>query len=221
VNRFIGYHCFHTGRRCPPREAYAKTELALKRYSDRDEPSDGWWTLEMWSEEKGPMDSLCSEVCRRYGPIDRIWPGSSSGGPGLKTYQWKLNPGQFPGALELLEHEQEKLPSFRERMRIQVWWEFKFVNPENRDVLPGQENLPVLDMRLPAGSSLTLSLGDRAKVNAWFLFPFEEVSREFESYVGGFQKSMLFRFSPRHWRAWSYSRAGRWRPKRLDFRVPA
>lgn len=216
---FISYYAFHTGRKCPPREAFIKTEAALRRYSDRDRPSACGLSLEMRMEERSPLDALCSEICRRYGPIDRIIPGAASNGPGLKTYQWKVAPEQFQNALELLEQAQQKLPSYVDRMEIHARWEFKLVNPESREPLPGQENLPAIDVRFPAGSSLRLSASYKPRIFACLLFSFEEANEEFRAYVAGLQEKMIFKFTSKNWRAWSRSRNGKWHPRRLSFEL--
>jgi len=216
---FISYYAFHTGRKCPPRDAYAKTETALRHYSDRDVPSGCGFSLEMRTDERSPLDTLCSEVCRRYGPINEIIPGASFSGPGFKTYRWKVAPAQFPGALELLERAQQELPSYLERIHISAWWEFKLVNPENREPLAGQESLPAIDVRLPAGSSLSLIATDKPRIHACFLFPFEDVNEEFRAYVAGLQEHMIFKFVAKHWRAWRLSHKGKWHLKRLNFEL--
>jgi hypothetical protein len=75
--------------------------------------------------------------------------------------------------------------------------------------------VPEIDVRLGPGSSLSFTTGTKTSIYAWFLFPFESASPEFEQYVCRFQKELIFKFSPKHWRFWNqYPKRGWW-PKKF------
>jgi hypothetical protein len=103
----------------------------------------------------------------------------------------------------------------KERAKLQVSWSFKFIEPETSLLLPDQEDMPVIDVRLGRGSSLNLTTGGKTSVNAWFLFPFESASQDLEHYVSRLQNELIFEFSPKHWRLWNhYPKRGLW-PKKF------
>ena len=86
---------------------------------------------------------------------------------------------------------------------------------QNATLLPDQESMPVIDVRLGSGSSLNLTTGKKTSVNAWFLFPFESASGEFDDYVSRFQKELVFTSSQEHWRLWKFYPVRGWSTKRF------
>jgi hypothetical protein len=213
---FIGYHFFHGAGRIPPTEAYSRTQHAMSTFTDRKVPSYRAFVLDLRDDQGEPLESLFQSLCVRFGPGSIAMRGISiDGGPDYRAHHWQLSAEQFEEAFSLLETMHSEIPLARERAMIRASWTFKFIDPLTGAVLPDQESMPVIDVRLGPGSSLNLTTGKKTFVNAWFLFPFESASAEFERYVSGFQKEVIFKFSPNHWRLWkSYPKRGLW-PKKI------
>ena len=213
MRQFIGYHFFHGAGKVAPAEAYSRTQRAIEVFSDQKAHSYSGLMLDMRDDQGGPMESACRKLCDWFGPV--IHTTTSPTWASYRAYSWNLSAAQLQESFSLLDALYREIPLSKERVFLQVSWSFKFIEPETAKLLPGQENLPVIDVRLGPGSSLTLAMGKKTSVNAWFLFPFEKESPSFQSYVSSFQDQLIFKFSPEHWRLWTISRAGEWRPKRF------
>jgi hypothetical protein len=213
---FIGYHSFHGCGKISPTDAYSRTQHAMSLFTDRRIPSHRAFMLDLKNEQAGPLEPLFQNLCVQFGPASNTMRGIMvEGGPDYRTHYWKLSADQFKEAFSLLESAQREIPLARERAYVQAFWSFKFVDPETGLILPDQESMPVIDVRLGPGSSLNLSTGKKTFVNAWFLFPFENPSQEFDRYVSRLQKELIFKFSPKHWRLWKCYPARGWWPKKF------
>jgi len=213
---FIGYHFCHGAGRIAPTEAYSRTQQAMSTFSDQKAPSQRAFILDLRNEQGGPLEALFQSLCVQFGPVGSTMRGISiDGGPDYRAHYWNLSAQQFEESFSLLEGIHKNVPLARERTHIQASWHFKFVDPETATVLPDQESMPVIDVRLGPGSSLNLTTGKNTSVNAWFLFPFESPSQEFDRYVAQLQKELIIRFSPKHWRLWKlYPVRGLW-PRKI------
>jgi hypothetical protein len=217
MKRFIGYHFFHGVRRIAPVQAYSRTEHAMSMFTDQKTPSDRFFMLDLRDDpEGGPLESLFQDLCVQFGPVSHTMGGKPiPGRPYFRAHQWTLSAKQFEESFSLLDAVHRNIPQSRERAHLQAYWSFKFVEPTTATLLPDQEAMPVIDVRLGPGSSLNLTTGRKTSVYAWFLFPFESPTREFEDYVARFQKELIFTFSPKHWRLWkTYPVKGLW-PRRF------
>jgi hypothetical protein len=203
MKRFIGYHFFHSVRKIAPVEAYSRTQHAMSVFTNQKVLSIRAFMLDMRDDHGGPLESLFQNLCVQFGPVSGTMKGISvRGGPNYRAHQWILSAKQFQESFSLLTAVHRDIPLSRERAHLQASWSFKFVEPVSGALLPDQEAMPVIDVRLGSGSSLNLTTGKKTSVNAWFLFPFESPSRDFEDYVARFQKELIFTFSPKHWRLW-------------------
>lgn len=214
---FIGYHFFHGVRKIAPREAYSRTLHAMSVFTDQKTSSNRAFILDLRDDpEGGPLDSLFQDLCVRYGPVSNTMGGIAvPGRPYFRAHYWTLSVEQFEESFSLLDNVHRDIPQSIERVHLQASWSFKFLEPKIATLLPDQEAMPVIDVRLGPGSSLNLTTGKKTSVNAWFLFPFENASLEFEDYVSRFQKELIFTFSPKHWRRWDvYPVRGLW-PKKF------
>jgi|GEM_PF-3049917 hypothetical protein len=213
---FIGYHFLHGAGAIPPAKAHSRTQQAMSLFTDQKTPSQLMFNLDLQNDQGGPLESVFQRLCDRFGPISNTMRGiSMDGGPDYRLHYWNLNTEQFEGAFSLLDTLSRDVPLARERAHIQASWRFKFVDPDTGIVLPDQQDMPVIDVRLGAGSSLLLTTGKTASAYAWFLFPFENTSPEFESYVSRFQKELIFKFSAKHWRLWKAYPVRGWWPKKI------
>jgi len=209
---FIGYHFFHGTGRIDRAKAYTRVQQAMEIFSNQKSPSHLSLMLEMRDDRTEPLESLCQKLCKTLGPVAHTT--TTPTWPDYRAYSWNLNAEQFQELFLLLDSLDQQDSSLTGRMHLGASWFFKFVEPTTGQVLPDQENLPVIDFRLGPGSSLNFSTGKKTSANAWFLFPFEDPSSEFEDYALRFQKQLIFKFSPEHWRLWRFS-SGEWRPRRF------
>lgn len=213
---FIGYHFFHGAGKITPSDAYRRTQRAMSMFTDHNAPSYRGFSLDMRDEQAGPLQSLFHDLCGQFGPPTHT--STSISPPSIPTYRchyWTLNTEQFERTFSLLEAVNKDIPKARERAYIRASWSFKFVQPETGHLLPGQENMPEIDVRLGPGSSLNLTTGAKTLVNAWFLFPFDTDSRDLSDYVCRFQGELIFKFSPKHWRLWKRYPVRGWWPKKI------
>jgi hypothetical protein len=213
---FIGYHFFHGVGRIAPSEAYSRTERAMNTFTDQKTPSYHGFILDMRDDQGGPLESLFEDLCRKFGPVSSTTKSiSGDRAPTYRAHRWTLSDQQFGDSFSLLKSVHKEIPAARTRTHIQASWHFKFVQPETGALLPDQENMPEIDIRLGRGSSLNLTTGEKTSVNAWFLFPFEKASQDFDEYVHEFQEQLIFKFSPKHWRLWKFYPVRGWSPRKI------
>jgi hypothetical protein len=217
MKAFIGYHFFHGAGKIAPTAAYAKTHHAMSLFTDQKFPNTRAFTLDMRDDQEGgPLEPLFRDLCVRYGAVSGTTRGVYLGGEhDFRAHHWALNAEQFEQAFPYLHFIHQEIPQSRERTRLHASWSFKFVDPDTQLLLPDQEEIPEIDIRLGPGSSLNLATGGKTSVNAWFLFPFESASEEFNQYVARLQRELIFKFSAKHWRLWKrYPKRGLW-PKKF------
>jgi hypothetical protein len=213
MRRFIGYHFFQGAGRIAATDAYYRTQRAMSLYTDQKTPSRRSFMLDLANDPKGgPLESLFHELCLKYGPVSRTTNDISRTD---RAHQWELSDEQAAEALSLLEAVHRETPASKNRAHVQAFWRFKFIDPESGALLADQDNMPEIDVRLGPGSSLSFTTGTKTSLYAWFLFPFESASPDFEQYVCGFQKELIFKFSPKHWRLWNYYPVRGWWPKKF------
>jgi len=184
----------------------------MATFSDQTAPTQLGMMLNMRADDSEALEYRVRRICDAFGPVQHT--STSPTWKEFRAYNWKLSLEQFDQAFQLLDDFDRRDPSLADRTFLQASWRFKFVEPKTGQVLPGQENLPSIDFRLGPGSTLNFSAWKGASAYAWFLFPFESPTPDFEDYVARFQKELIFKFSPKHWRSWRIS-AGEWRPRRF------
>jgi|SRR5579862_2495068 len=209
---FIGYHFLHSPGKVGRRLAYARVSHAMKTFSDQSQPNLLSMMLNMRADTSESLEYRVRRICDSFGPVDRTM--TSPTWKDFRAYNWSLTSEQFERGFSLLDEFDQQDPSLADRTFLQASWKFKFIEPKTGQVLPAQENLPLIDLRLGSGSSLNFSAHKGPSVYAWFLFPFESPTLDFEEYVHRFQKELIFKFSPKHWRLWRHSK-NEWRPRRF------
>lgn len=96
-------------------------------------------------------------------------------------------------------------------------WKFKFINPETKKLIEGQDAIPAIDERLH-NSQIYFRCSKKNTVSAWFTFPFSSLTTTFD-YFGPFQKLLPFTLSDKHWKIWSLSQNGKWIPGKREKNV--
>ena len=209
---FIGYHFLHSAGKIGRRQAYVKVSHAMKTFSDQSQPNFLSMMLNLRAETSEALEYRVRRICDSFGPVDRTT--TSPTWTDFRAYTWILTSEQFERGFSLLDEFDQQDPSLADRTFLQASWKFKFVEPKTGQVLPAQDNLPLIDFRLGPGSSLNFSAHKGVAAYAWFLFPLESPAPDFEDYVDRFQKELIFKFSPKHRRLWRYSK-NEWRPRRF------
>jgi hypothetical protein len=213
---FIGYHFFHGVGKIAPAKAYSRTQRAMNDFADQKAPSYRGFILDMRDDEGGAFQSAYEALCAEFGPVTNTMKSlSAQGAPTYRAHYWTLALERFESSFMVLEKIRNDIPAVEDRVSVQASWSLKFVRPNTGITLPNQESMPEIDMRLGPGSSLTLTTGHKTSANAWFLFPFESISQDFDDYVQDFQKALIFKFSPSHWRLWKFHPTRGWSPKKI------
>ena len=202
--------------RVTPIDAYSRTQHAMDTFADQKMPSYRGFILDMRDDDGDAFHSAYDALSARFGPVSNTMKSLSAPGmPTYRTHYWTLATEQSADAFSALEEIRRNIPTVAGRVSVQVSWSFKFVEPETGIVLPDQDSLPEIDVRLGPGSSLNLTTGQRTSVNAWLLFPFENASPNFDGYVSRFQKGLIFKLSSGHWRLWMFSPKRGWSSKKI------
>jgi len=210
---FIGYHFLHGAGKIGRAQAYIQSHHAMQVFSDQIQPTLFSIMLNMRADNSESLEYRVRRICDSFGPVQHTTTSPTS--KEFRAYNWKLTAEQFQKAFTLLDEFDRQDPSLDDRTSLHASWKFKFVEPKTGQVLAGQESLPMIDFRLGPGSSLNFGAFKRASVYAWLLFPFEDPNAEdFRDYALRFQKELVFKFSPKHWRLWRFSR-GEWQPRRF------
>jgi hypothetical protein len=214
MKRFIGRYFFHGAGKIEPADAYYRTKRPMSLSADQKTPSRHSFMLDLANDpEGGPLELLVHEQCRKYGPVSRTAKGFALNGPNYRAHQWELSNEQVSEALSLLETVHKESPASKNRAHVQKFWRFKFVDPDSGTLLPDQENMPEIDVRVgPVRPGL--HEGNKTSLYAWFPFPLEEASPDFEHSVVGFQNQLIFSFSSKHWRFWNFYPVRGWWPKK-------
>jgi hypothetical protein len=151
----------------------------MSLYTDQKTPSRRSFMLDLANDPKGgPLESLFHELCLKYGPVSRT---TNDIFRTYRAHQWELSDEQVAEALSLLEAVHRETPASKNRAHVQAFWRFKFIDPESGALLADQDNMPEIDVRLGPGSSLSFTTGTKTSLYAWFLFPFESASPDFDT----------------------------------------
>jgi hypothetical protein len=106
--------------------------------------------------------------------------------------------------------------SNHDEMTLCVLWQFKLIDPNSRELLPGQMEIPVLDFRMHNSQIYLRSSAIKSTASVWFAFPFEELAKDNLKYLDGVQKALPFKFSKHSWRLWKRSKNDNWIPRKIS-----
>lgn len=136
-----------------------------------------------------------------------------------RTYTWYLKSVKdVEDGLQLLDAFASYPPNDPSPLVLSFMWRFYFIDPDTKEVLPGQDKIPMIDSRLQ-NSQLYLRLGQKSTVSAWFTFPFEEWNEQSKLYIRTITSGAPFKCADKHWRLWKYSNNGKWFPRSLDISI--
>lgn len=116
----------------------------------------------------------------------------------LKWY-WLLRTGSINKAMKL----QQRYPN----ITFSVLWCFYFTDPNSKEVLPGQDSIPVIDVR-QKNSQIYWRFGKISSISLWFVLPFNELGPAAVNYIKLLQTYLPVKFSKNHWRIWRKNKNG-------------
>lgn len=217
---FITYDFLHGLGRRNPRSVLAEIQAVMDRFASPITLDGAGFLLDLAADDNPILNDAYNELCDIYGKEHKVTKGYGRNGRTFRAFQWPLSIESVGDALQFSAGLQNRHPIFGERSGVQVWWVFRFTDPETCIELPGQAALPVLDVRRPTqGSEFALTLKSTAAAALWLFFPFEDASPAFRSYISNFQEALPFRLSTDHWRKWQRDREGQWKPRKLSLQL--
>ena len=128
---------------------------------------------------------------------------------GMKDIYWNV-------CLRKIEYYVNQIVRHQE-LDLSVYWRFNFIDPRTRKVLPGQSELPVLDVRLENSRVYLWLSATKSTASVWFAFPFDHLTDDNLEYIEGIQEALPFKFSKHSWRLWNKSKNDNWIPKKISF----
>jgi hypothetical protein len=111
-------------------------------------------------------------------------------------------------ALELLYDEPRAI--------LSILWRFKFIDPVSKQLIPGQEKIPIIDERVANSQIYTRLSGAKSTISPWFAFPFADMNDYNRVYIEQIMSSLPFKLSDKSWRKWHLSKNGNWIPRMLN-----
>lgn len=194
------------------REAYNQTSRFLKLYTDSSFPQH--ISLTLYKSDSFDFRKIKWKLMKKYGffPQRNVW---DFGDARQKLWTWTLTSNKIEEGLKVLE-EYATLPEHEYGpITLSILWHFKFVDPETKQRISGQELIPIFDERIHNSRAL-LTLKNSSKLAVWFAFPFDGEDKWFTSYIKDLVKYLPFKPSDKHWRQWRKSSNGNWKPSKVE-----
>jgi hypothetical protein len=130
-------------------------------------------------------------------------------------FTWKLQRGGIEMAFKCL-HTFSNLPENQYGpIVLSLKWHFQFIDPLTKEVLEGQDKIPVVDSR-QYNSQIHLRLGQKSTISAWLTLPFSELDDDSKKYIKSMTNQLPFYPSDKHWRLWKKSKKENWVPQVID-----
>lgn len=151
------------------------------------------------------------------GPKASVWFMIKTFGLPVWSLNYYLATREFTLKFRVGKNKIERAVNLRDEfvnVTFSATWLFKFIDPETGQVLPGQDNIPVVDIRLH-NSQVYMRLGKGATVSLWFTLPFSGLTDDAVRYIKLLKNNLPVKLSYNHWRVWKLSN-GRLIPRKLD-----
>jgi hypothetical protein len=124
-----------------------------------------------------------------------------------KRVTWSISIQKIHKALQVI--------SDKEDVVLCATWKFRFIDPSTKEILNGQDRIPIIDERL-TNSQIYVRLSKKiSTISVWFTFPFDGLNEENLRYIEGVKDLLPFRFSEEGWRIWKLSKNDHWTPRKL------
>ena len=221
----IVYDCSHGLGRKDPRQLVAQVSACAGAFGHRPEPNEASVLLNMEADDDPALDAAYEELEREYGPYPRAIRGTrATDGHELRAFLFLVPEGGLEAAFDRVAALQARGGLLEQRAGLKLVWKFRLRDPDTRELLPGQDDLPRLES-FPGGrgdsSSIVLNLGRTSSIALWLMFPFEEPDEAFRAYSARLQAALPTAFSPKGWRRWKLAKSGAWKSEKLAVPVPA
>ncbi len=215
----ITYEHLHTLRAGAPPMLLARFADCMARFGYAAEPAQALAALDMRDDQAPELAAACDALAALYGAHPRKLRGTDvSRGTELRTFLWpvpRADPGSAWSRIAALQPLGELV---RSRVSLKLIWDFRFRDPDTRELLDGQDDLPQLQP-WPGGagnsSSIVLNLGAPSTCALRFLLPFADPGPAFQAYVGRLEEALPLRFARGGWRRWQRTRTGTWKAQRM------
>lgn len=131
---------------------------------------------------------------------------NSTGTTTSKLY-YNITPQTIHKAIAQLSSQPEAI--------VSIMWQFKFVDPISKQIIPNQDLLPIIDERV-VNSQLYVRLSQaQCTISPWFAFPFATINHSTKLYIEAIKNNLPFKLSDNSWRQWHLSKNGNWIPRLL------
>ena len=103
-------------------------------------------------------------------------------------------------------------------LTLTMTWQFQFVNLKTKAVIKGQNDIPILDERLP-NSQVYLRLSQKTTLSLWFTLPFDGLDKDEIDYIKLLKNKLPVKLSNNHWKVWTLSKNDNWISRKLDVSI--
>ena len=134
----------------------------------------------------------------------------------FRAYRWTIESDTMEAVIASISEWRSRQPILATRLGVQIWWQFFWRDPITGERLPGQDALPILDVRRPGPSSIGLTLLKSPAAAFWLLFPFAALEDAATAYIRSFESALPVRLSVKHWRLWRPDKHGEWKPRKCN-----
>ena len=221
LNTFITYEAVHKLGRVSQEEAYRGVCGFLEVLTNLPRPQRRNLCLDLRTDRTVELQRLIWKLKTRFGPFPKVEASRPVRGRALKLYRWEIAKRKIAQTIVLVQTLQEKDPDLCSRLFLQETWNFRFSDPATKVVLPGQDELPDIDIRYGQGSFLQVTLTKPPAISVRFMFPFQAPNPAFQEYAKRVQSSLPVLFTNENWRLWHLSKDNNWFSRRLQVGLAA
>lgn len=100
-------------------------------------------------------------------------------------------------------------------LTLAIAWKFRFIDPVSKIMLPQQDKIPVIDVRM-FNSQVYLRSSHTSTVSVWFAIPFNPASNTDIAYLKLIRRDFPIKLSTKHWKIWKKSKNGKWISRNVD-----
>ncbi|MEZ2337265.1 hypothetical protein AB6735_16590 [Mucilaginibacter sp. RCC_168] len=191
----------HHLRTKSPHQIYASTFTFLEKYTD------SIYADKVYIQQLKFNLKTALKYSLKFGMPSFEWNNFLANG--LKVVYWPIYSKNLDKHINHIAETDE--------LSLHILWKFKFIDFNSKEILPGQNEIPNIDIRL-SNSQIYISLSAlKSTASAWFAFPFSSLTADNLLYIQGIQELLPFKFSKYSWRLWKKSKSGKWIPEKFQF----
>lgn len=113
---------------------------------------------------------------------------------------YNITPHTIHRAITLLLSQPEAI--------VSIMWQFKFVDPISKQIIPNQDLLPIVDERVINSQMYVRLSQTKCTISPWFAFPFSTINDSTKFYIDAIKNNLPFKLSDNSWRQWHLSNNG-------------